>query len=82
MIEASKRSGRVRRSDLDDDYWVERFMFARRVMADSARPQIAGDRRGGADGDAGAPSRRKGSVRGAAVRALEEIAGVLLRRPR
>ena len=31
MIDASKRHGRVRRDDLSDRYWVERFMFARRV---------------------------------------------------
>jgi cell wall-associated NlpC family hydrolase len=27
MIDASKRRGEVRRDSLDDDYWVERFMF-------------------------------------------------------
>ena len=33
MIEASKRYGRVRRDMLDDPYWQDRFMFARRVTA-------------------------------------------------
>ena len=31
MIDASQRHGRVRRDDLSDQFWVERFMFARRV---------------------------------------------------
>ena len=31
MIDASKRHGRVRRDDLNDGYWAERFMFARRL---------------------------------------------------
>lgn len=37
MIDASKRHGRVRRDDLSDPYWAERFMFARRV--DSSGPR-------------------------------------------
>jgi cell wall-associated NlpC family hydrolase len=80
MIEASKSAGHVRRSDLDDSYWVERFMFARRVLqgigTDAPR-----DRRAENDGEA-TPSRAKQEVRRAAVRALTEIAGALLRRPR
>ena len=31
MINASSRAGRVRRDDLDDEYWADRFMFARRI---------------------------------------------------
>lgn len=38
MIDASKRHGRVRRDDLSDQYWVERFMFARRVDSSAAVP--------------------------------------------
>ncbi len=79
MIEASKRFGRVRRSDVDDAYWAERFMFARRISAVSGSPETARERRG-TEGDGSVPSRR-GDVRRAAGRALEELAGVLLRRP-
>ena len=82
MIEASKSAGRVRRSDLDDPYWVERFMFARRVIDNRGRPELARDRRGEPEDEAAPPSKRKSGVRDVAVRALEEFAGVLLRRPR
>ena len=74
MIDASKRHGKVRRDSLDDDYWVERFMFARRVSdADDTfeiprRPPQS-------------PSPRS-DRRKATVRVLEQIADVLLRRPR
>jgi cell wall-associated NlpC family hydrolase len=81
MIEANKSAGRVRRSDLDDEYWVERFMFARRVMTDLQGPEIARDRRDRNDDDTD-PSRRKRAVRKAAVRILREAAGALFRRPR
>ena len=37
MIDASKRHGRVRRDDLSDPYWAERFMFARRVDSSGTR---------------------------------------------
>ncbi|HEU4936165.1 MAG TPA: C40 family peptidase [Vicinamibacterales bacterium] len=72
MIDASKRHGRVRRDSLDDDYWVERFLFARRlsdaddtVEVSERRPQ--------------SPSRRI-DRRKVATQVLEQIAGVLLRR--
>jgi hypothetical protein len=80
MIEASKRFGRVRRSDLDDAYWADRFMFAKRITAVSGHPEAARERSGN-DGGGSAPSGRRGDVRRAAVRALGELAGVLLRRP-
>ena len=74
MIEASKRYGRVRRSSLDDDYWAERFMFARRVSeGDYPRSARIPDRRS---------PRRGGNGGRAAVRVLETIADVLLKRPR
>jgi hypothetical protein len=82
MIEASKRSGQVRRSNLDDAYWAERFMFARRVIGDISQPEVAGDEPGQSDDKVSIPSRRKRDVRKAAARALEEFAGILLRRPR
>jgi hypothetical protein len=80
MIEASKRSGRVRRTNLDDAYWLERFMFAKRIMPDAGNTEVARERRGD-DDEISVPSRRKGNVRRAAVRALKEFASVLLRRP-
>ena len=77
MIDASKRDGRVRRDDLNDEYWTDRFMFARRLGELIARsdPRERDDR----------PSERvdrRTSRRRAALRVLEEVAGVLLRRPR
>jgi hypothetical protein len=76
MIDASKRNGRVRRDHLNDEYWTERFMFARRLGELIARsdPRDRDDR----------PSERvdrRTSKRRAALRVLEEVAGVLLRRP-
>jgi cell wall-associated NlpC family hydrolase len=78
MIEASKRHGHVRRSSLDDAYWVERFMFARRLVADG--PEFGREPETGPD----EPSvrRRKRDVRRAAVRVLQGLAEALLRRPR
>ena len=39
MIDASKRYGQVRRDSLSDPYWMERYMFARRVP-DAPPPAI------------------------------------------
>ena len=78
MIDASKRFGRVRRDDLSDPYWVERFMFARRVGSLVARNR--GESR---DGTVEPP--RSGSRvdrRAVAAAVVERIAGVLLRRRR
>jgi cell wall-associated NlpC family hydrolase len=44
MIQASKRAGRVRRDSLDEPYWRERFMIARRVETDD-RVGPSNDRR-------------------------------------
>jgi len=76
MIDASKRHGQVRRDNLDDPFWVERFMFARRVLTGADDTPII---RTGRDGDS--PSRSSGR-RQAAIRVLETIAGELLKRPR
>ena len=76
MIDASKRHGRVRRDDLDDPFWVERFMFARRVLTGADDTPII---RTGRTGDT--PSRSSGR-RQAAIRVLETIAGELFKRPR
>ena len=75
MVNASQRHGRVRRDDLDEEFWATRFMFARRVMAGSRnadadevpqRDQPEADRRG---------DRRRG-----AARVLGRLAEALLRR--
>ena len=70
MIDASKRHGRVRRDSLADAYWVERFMFARRV----ASGVQTSDRRT-------PPGRKTGDGRRTAIRVLEALANVLIRRP-
>ena len=78
MIDASKRHGRVRRDDLSEDYWVERFMFARRVES----LLFGGDPRDRQDDqieDRPGQSRNK---RRAAVRVIERIAGELFKLPR
>ena len=82
MIEASKSAGRVRRSHIDDAYWVERFMSARRVMPDPGRSEIVRDRRRPDDREPVGRSTRNRQVRDAAIRALGELAGALIRRPR
>ena len=73
MIDASQRHGRVRRDDLDEDYWTDRFMFARRITdrgdaIDVREPSVE--------------PRPRGDRRRSAARVLEEIAGAILRRPR
>jgi hypothetical protein len=71
MIDASKRHGRVRRDRLDDEYWTERFMFARRIADDRSRQASAPER---------PPIRRKADRARIAERVLGHIAEVLLRR--
>lgn len=70
MINASSRAGRVRRDDLDDDFWADRFMFARRIAAVPATPQT---RR---------PETRSPRADRArtAVRVVGQIAEILMRR--
>jgi hypothetical protein len=77
MIDASKRHGRVRRDDLRDPFWVERFMFARRVndLASLDEPRETRDER------ADDRPRRPGDRRRATVRIIERIAGELLKFP-
>jgi NlpC/P60 family protein len=78
MIDASKRYGRVRKDNLNEPYWAERFMFARRVGANLARR----DDEAGERPDAGVrrPSEPGREGRREAVRALGRLAEVLLRR--
>jgi peptidoglycan DL-endopeptidase CwlO len=78
MINASKRNGRVRRDDLNDEYWAERFMFARRVGSLSD----LGDSRGGADDRTPERADRRRAGERAALRVLERVADAVLRRPR
>jgi len=66
MIQASKSHGRVRRDSVEQSYWRERFMIARRVTQSTS----ANER----------PDRQ--DKRRAAVRVIERIAGELFRRPR
>ena len=77
MIDASKRHGRVRRDNLDDPYWVERFMFARRVNASGGLDDISDRRRE----RAGNPPVASSDRRKAAVRILGRIAGELFKLP-
>jgi NlpC/P60 family protein len=79
MIEASKRFGRVRRDDLSDPYWVERFMFARRVTSLFAG-RSPNDPRDGTVDPPKSGSRTDKAARAAAV--VERIADVLFRRRR
>jgi len=73
MIDASQRHGRVRRDDLDEQFWSDRFMFARRITGISAgtRPARAPTER---------PSPRTSDRARIATRVLGHIAEVLLRR--
>jgi cell wall-associated NlpC family hydrolase len=70
MIDASKSHGKVRRDSLDDSYWVDRFMFARRVATGA-----------GSDRDGSSPS-QSSDRRKATMRVLGRIAGELIKLPR
>jgi cell wall-associated NlpC family hydrolase len=72
MIDASQRYGKVRRSSLNDAYWDERFMFARRISDgyDSREPTIEVNRRR-------APRNDK---RETAARVIGHLADILIRR--
>lgn len=82
MIEASKRFARVRRSDLNDAYWAERLMFARRVTSTLViRDTGEGDEQP-SDRPNRPASRPRLDRRGVAVEALHRIAEALLHPPR
>jgi cell wall-associated NlpC family hydrolase len=70
MIDASKRHGRVRRDRLEDPFWVERFMFARRVGLSADRDRTSN------------PSSRSGDRRATTIRIIERIAGEIFKRPK
>ena len=71
MIDASKRFGRVRRGRLDDEYWADRFMFARRITGGNGTRTVPV--RGGKT-----PRRESDRAR-TARRVLGHIADILLR---
>jgi hypothetical protein len=71
MIDASQRHGRVRRDDLDDPFWADRFLFARRVAGGGDIRDVRGSE----------PSTRRGDRRRTALRVLERVADLLIRRP-
>jgi cell wall-associated NlpC family hydrolase len=70
MINASQRGGRVRRDDLDEDFWTDRFMFARRVTEPAGTPST---RRSD-------PPRAPANRSRIAARVLGQIAEILIRR--
>jgi hypothetical protein len=83
MIEASKRYGKVRRSELDDVYWADRLLFGRRITSDLA---IRDANEGDVDRPRDLPPNRPASRaridrRRVAAQALQRIAEALLRRP-
>jgi hypothetical protein len=78
MINASKRGGNVRRDHLDDEFWSERFMFARRVGA----TEDTRDARNQPDDRTARPDAGRNTGRRVALRVLERVAEVLIRRPR
>ena len=80
MIDASKRHGRVRRDDLNEEFWAERFMFARRVTVDTGDRRAELPRR--REEEVERPSDRGGDRRAETIRTIGRIAEALLRRPR
>ena len=85
MINASKRKGRVLREALNEPYWSDRFMFARRVdsgirTARDGRPVYRPED----EGIARRPSRpgvKRGAARAAGIMA-QEILRRMIPRPR
>jgi hypothetical protein len=78
MIDASQSAGRVRRDSLDDRYWADRFMFARRIGLRLSE----GERRARARPRADDPDPRSRGRRETAVRVLKGVADVLFDLPR
>src|SRR5262249_55491427 len=73
MIDPSKRYGKVRRDNLEDDYWVDRFMFARRITDTNDAPEFPEPR-------PQSPSPRI-DRRKVATKVLEQVTDILLKRP-
>jgi hypothetical protein len=81
MIDASKRHGRVRRDNLSEEYWEDRFMFARRINGDIITRRDDPDE--APEPVTRRPRRPERSGRTeTTIRVLEGLAEVLLRRPR
>jgi hypothetical protein len=78
MIDASQRHGRVGRDNLNDEFWADRFMFARRLPL-VRRGNGSEDRRTAGD-DVKRPV--PGDGRKAALEIIGRITGILLRPPR
>src|SRR5262245_25811645 len=78
MIDASQRHGRVGRDRLDEEFWADRFMFARRLPLVRRGNGSAG--RQTTDADVERPAPRGG--RKAALEVIGRIADILLRPPR
>ena len=76
MIDASQSAGRVRRDSLDDRYWADRFMFARRI----GLRLPAGDRRERTRPPEDDREPRSAGQREVAVRVLRGVAEVLFDR--
>jgi hypothetical protein len=72
MIDASKRYGRVRRESVNDAYWVDRFMFARRITEGGEIEEVRVPVKH--------PSQQGGDRSRTAVRVLEQIAEILRHR--
>ena len=77
MIDASQRHGRVTRDHLDEPFWAERFMFARRVTDDRWS-----DQRTGQGEHVRREPGRSSNRRDEALRIIGRVAEALLKRPR
>ena len=75
IIDASQQHDRVRRDDLSNQFWVERFMFARRVDSLFHDPESAF----GIDGTMveTAPPRTSDARRRATMKMLRGVADIL-----
>jgi hypothetical protein len=78
MIDASKSYGRVRRDNLNDEYWIARYMGARRVTSDIAYRDDGTD--DWPDGEVRPPPAPGRNGRREAMRTLGRVAEALLRR--
>jgi cell wall-associated NlpC family hydrolase len=72
MINASQRAGRVRRDELDEDFWTDRFMFARRITEAARTPS--------ARRSEPTPPRTPSNRARVAARVLGQVAEILIRR--
>jgi NlpC/P60 family protein len=79
MIDASKSGGKVRRDNLEDEYWTARFMGARRITSNIAWNGDV-DRIPPADDEVERSAPRRQDRGKEAVRALGRLADTLLRR--